>query len=394
MGAKRQPNDKNRPLSFILLPLIAVALLALALTKLNLASPPSDATPPQENLTVEKIEIRDHQLSAKLRADGADPLLIAQVMVDGAFWHFKQSPSGPLARGNSAWFDVVFPWVADETHHLRFVTSTGATFDHTIALARETPTFSLNVVSNYVAVGLLVGLIPILCGMLAFPALRIAGEKTRAFVFALTIGLLVYLLIDMFVEGLEFADRASGFFGGKSLVIVSMLLSFAALRALAAQNSDVRDGMTIATLIAAGIGLHNFGEGLVIGAAFAAHEIVLSTLLIVGFGLHNLTEGVAIVSPLVRRGPSILSCAMLAMLAGIPVVPGILTGTFLQAPHFSALFFGVGAGAIAQVVCEIDRFCHHADGDEASFRRFSRVSVAGYFCGIAVMSMTALLISL
>ena len=61
----------------------------------------------------------------------------------------------------------------------------------------------------------------------------------------------------------------------------------------------------LALLVATGIGLHNFGEGLAIGAAFALGEAALGTLLVIGFTLHNTTEGLAIVAPLARERPSL-----------------------------------------------------------------------------------------
>src|SRR4030042_1416141 len=77
----------------------------------------------------------------------------------------------------------------------------------------------------------------------------------------------------------------------------------------------------VAGLIALGIGLHNFGEGLAIGAAFALGEAALGSFLVVGFTLHNITEGVRIAAPLTREQATIRRTAGLALLGGSSVVP-------------------------------------------------------------------------
>lgn len=109
--------------------------------------------------------------------------------------------------------------------------------------------------------------------------------------------------------------------------------------------------LAISLMVAIGIGLHNFGEGLAIGAAVLLGEIALSTFLIIGFTIHNTTEGLAIVAPLAKSGKLMLRrLVLLGLIAGIPTILGTWIGGFIYSPLASVVFLAIGAGAIFQVV--------------------------------------------
>lgn len=116
-------------------------------------------------------------------------------------------------------------------------------------------------------------------------------------------------------------------------------------------NNSILKLSAISLMVAIGIGLHNFGEGLAIGAAVLLGEIALSTFLIIGFTIHNTTEGLAIVAPLAKSGKLMIRrLIMLGLIAGIPTILGTWIGGFVYSPLASVIFLAVGAGAIFQVV--------------------------------------------
>jgi ZIP family zinc transporter len=114
-------------------------------------------------------------------------------------------------------------------------------------------------------------------------------------------------------------------------------------------------GKQLALLIAVGIGVHNFGEGLAIGQAAAASQVSLAVTLIVGFGLHNATEGFGICGPMSGEGtqPSWGFLALLGTIGGLPTFLGTLLGQGWSSEAMSVVFFGIAAGSILYVVQEL-----------------------------------------
>lgn len=327
-----------------------------------------------------------------IRADGSEPVQIAQVQVDGAYWAFTQEPAGPLARLETARVNLPYPWVEGEAHHIAFITSTGAAFEHSIEVAVPTPRLSFARLLAFALLGIYVGIVPVTLGLLFYPYLRTLGPRGIQFLLALTVGLLAFLLIDTLQEGFELVAGAAGAFQGSALVWLAALLSFLALFAVGRRGGKAPEGLALATYLALGIGLHNLGEGLAIGAAFAIGEAALGSFLVVGFTLHNITEGIGIASPLVKHKPKLLTFLALAALAGLPAVLGTWMGAFAFSPQWAALFLGIGAGAILQVIVEVGaylaRTAQRAEGGWLSTTNF-----AGFTAGVAVMYLTAFLVN-
>jgi zinc transporter, ZIP family len=376
-----------------LVPLALLALLAAAFLVLRPLDYLTSNVPPIETLVVERTALGPDGIRVWVRAGGSAPLSVAQVQVDGAYWQFGQTPSGSLSRLESARIDIPYPWVEGETHHLVFVTSSGVSFEHTIDVALPTPALSPADFLAYGVVGLFVGVVPVALGLMFYPVLRGAGRRALEFVLALTVGLLVFLLIDTLEEGLEVAAGAASSLQATGVVWLAALLTFVALMVIGRRGGRAPAGTALAAFIALGIGMHNLGEGLVIGAAFATGEAALASFLVVGFALHNVTEGVGIAAPLVESRPGFGTFAALAALAGLPAVLGTWTGAFAFSPHWAALCFGIGAGAILQVVVEVAAYLHRLAA-RAGHSALSGTTLAGFAGGLLVMYATAVLVAL
>jgi ZIP family zinc transporter len=144
------------------------------------------------------------------------------------------------------------------------------------------------------------------------------------------------------------ADRRSSTLVGPGAAAVD---EFVERRRLDLTNPAIR----LAFLIAIGIGVHNFGEGLAIGQAAAASEIGLAVTLIIGFGLHNATEGFGICGPMSGAGmvPSWKLLGLLGLIGGGPTFLGTVVGQAWASDAVSVLFFAVAGGSILYVVREL-----------------------------------------
>jgi len=290
------------------------------------------------------------------------------------------------------------------------ITNTGLTFEGEVPVATLTPQAGPRQFAGYGLLGIYVGVIPVALGLLWYPAMKRMGRKWLGAILALTVGLLVFLLVDTFLEVLETGAKLPGVFQGVPLAVFAALLTWLAITAVSAmqtrrdnaEGGSVRaKGLFLATLIALSIGLHNFGEGLAVGAAFALGEAALGSFLVIGFILHNITEGIGIAAPLVsnrRSGenpvpaaPSMLTFAGLALLAGFPAVLGTWIGGFAFSPLLGTIFLGIGLGAIWQVIVEVTGLLRrNAERDNTPLA--SWLNLAGFLLGLAVMYFTAFLV--
>ncbi len=373
--------------------ILAVILIGKPLERL------SASAPPVEELSVEAVKLTPGLISLSVRADGSLPVTVVQVQVDGAWRAFTAAPSATIGRLGSARIDIPYPWVEGDSHGLLLLTSTGATFEHTIEVAVPALAPVGADLGQMILIGLFLGLAPVAAGLLAFPAIRGASEGAMGFILALTIGLLAYLFIDTVSEGLEVAETALDRLRAGTLVWVAMAASALVLLAIGRRGGRPPEGAALATFIAFGIGVHNFGEGLAVGAALASGAAALATFLVVGFAIHNVSEGFAISAPLAEDRstggrPGLAIFAGLAALAGLPAVPGVILGAAAFGPYWTALCFGIGAGAILQVMIEIAammvRRAERAGAGRAG--AITATTLLGGTAGLAIMYMTALLV--
>ena len=383
------------PRSRFLLVLVPLALMLVSFVWIASLDPLrsfNNSAPPVEALTVERSILDQTGIHLLVRAGGSAPLVIAQVQVDDAFWVFAQDPAGPIARGATAWIAIPYPWVLGEAHLVNMLSNTGAGFEHEIAVALPTPVATAGQLRAQAVVGAIVGLLPVALGLLFFPAMRGLGRSGLNMLLALTVGLLAFLLIDMTNEALELAAESAALFQGAAMVWLAALASFLLLMAVGRWRGTP-EGIALAFYIALGIGLHNFGEGLAIGASFAAGSAGLGTFLVLGFALHNVTEGIGIAAPMLKSRPPLWTFPALTLLAGGPAILGLWTGSLAYAPQWTALALAIGAGAILQVIVEVGSYLLRQNPDRQA-ALFSPAVVGGFLGGIAFMYATAALIKI
>ena len=351
---------------------------------------------PQEKLAIERTVLKPDEIQLHVRNDGADPVKVRQVIVNDAFAAFTQSDND-IGRLGGSEIDVDYPWIEGENYDVTLLTDTGATIDHTIEAAVETPDAGLDFYGLMALIGIYVGVIPVGIGMLWLPWIRGVDKRWIGFLLAFTVGLLGFLGVEAVLEGTDIAGTGAEALGGAALVWLGAAGAFLALAGVDAWLRDRRPqgtgaglGYRAAFLVALGIGLHNLGEGLAIGSAYAVGSLALGATLVVGFALHNTTEGLAIVAPVAQeRQASLRRLVLLGFLAGAPAVLGAWIGASAYNPSLAALMFGVGAGAIAQVIVQIAPGIRDGAG-----RLLHPLAVAGLLTGLGVMYVTGLLVSL
>ena len=343
---------------------------------------------PVEDVAVERTELHPGEIQLTLQNDGPDDVRIVQAIVNDGFASFTQDDD-ELGRLDRSQVTIAYPWIEGEAYEVALLTSTGGTVDKSIEVAAETPEADAGFYGLMGLIGLYVGIIPIAVGMLWLPWMRQLDRRWLRFLLALTIGLLVFLGIDAALEGLDLGASGAEALGGGALMWLGAALAYLLLAGvdgwLARRGGG---GERVALLVAIGIGLHNLGEGLVIGSAYAIGSLALGAALVVGFAIHNTTEGLAIVAPVAERPPRVARLALLGLIAGAPAILGAWIGASAFDPSLAAFMFGVGVGAIARVIVQIAPQVRDSAG-----RLLHPLAAAGLAAGLVLMYMTSLLIS-
>jgi zinc transporter ZupT len=370
---------------------IAAVLVALAIAGGD--SLPERAGPPVEELAVERTTLEPNRIELTLRNPGPDPVAVEQAFVNDAYVDFDGAEH-EIGRLGSDTITLHYPWQEGQPYVVSLVTATGLVIEHEIPAAVETPSADGDLFGLMALLGTYVGVIPVVLGMLLLPAMRRFPPGWIRVLMAITVGLLAFLAVDATLEGLDLGERSGGAFGGTELLFLGAGLAFLVLtgvdrRLRAATDDDAGTaGPRMALMIALGIGLHNLGEGLAIGSAYAVGELALGAFLVVGFAIHNTTEGFAIVAPLTRARPSIRRLFALGVLAGAPAILGAVIGASINNAELSAFLLGVGVGAIVQVIVQIAPAMRDRAG-----RLLDSATSAGVAVGVVAFYLTSLLVS-
>ncbi|MGQ0680494.1 MAG: ZIP family metal transporter [Actinomycetota bacterium] len=381
----------RRP-ALLAVPLLLIAAIVAFFVALGPAGIFPGDFPPVEELSIGRVTLSPGEIQLVVTNGGPSPVTVAQVLMQEAYWSFSSDVQGPIDRLNSATLTIPFPWVEGEPVDIALVTSTGLTFEHTIEVATTTPEVDARFLLMFGLIGIYIGLIPVLAGMTFKPFLATLPVRWVNFFLALTAGVLLFLALDTAVDALEEAAVLPSAFGGVGLVVLGAVGAFV-LTYLAAHSLGKRKGtdskLVLAFVIAAGIGVHNLGEGLAVGAAYRLGEIALGTFLIIGFALHNTTEGLGIVSVLSDKKTPFSLLVGLGAIAGLPTVVGAWAGAFFFSPLLATIFLAVATGAIAQVVLEVMGIVRKSSKDGLT----SPEALAGLTAGLAVMYITGLFVA-
>jgi zinc transporter, ZIP family len=384
-------------------------------------------------ITIERTEFQEGKIIAYIRNTGPEEIEIAQADINDRIIPAAIEPSKTLSRLAEAKVIVPFSWTPGVPYEVGVTTSDGTRFSKSIDAAALAPVPNIEQASYFAIIGVYVGVIPVLIGLLWFPFIKRLSTNKYNFFLSLTVGLLVFLGIDALVESNEItAENIAGAFNGQVLIAMITILSFLVLlytsekliqRAImksainskspllvssssyspdtTTQQQQMIKPVAIALMISIGIGLHNLGEGLAIGAAVVLGKVALSTFLIIGFALHNTTEGLAIVAPMAKSGKVMIrKLVAMGLIAGIPAIIGTWIGGFLYSPIAAIIFLSMGAGAIFQVVFSIASWMaknsnnnNNTAVDGGRKTLLSTSMIAGFVVGMAIMYITSLLVS-
>ena len=346
-------------------------------------------------ITIEKIDFVDSEIQATVRNTGHIPVEIVMADVNDRIQPAAVEPDRFLERFETTLVRIPFEWNEAEPYSVGITIEDGTRFERAVEAAAPALELTFELAIFFAIIGTYVGVIPVMIGLLWLPFIKKISKQKYHFFLALTAGLLLFLAVDSIEEAVDVSDEnlANGF-NGTLLVVTVAVLSFLGLYYLGnklvkkADSSELTKPVAIALMISIGIGLHNFGEGLAIGAALGMGSIAFSTFLIVGFALHNTTEGIAIAAPMSRGRLMIGKLIVMGLIAGSPAIFGAWIGGFSYSPFTSVIFLAVGAGAIFQVIVVILKWIQ-----EESKKNLSSFNViSGFATGMLVMYLTSILV--
>ena len=415
MGVEGASSEKYSLLKLVLSGSVPLMLLAglVSFIIINGTGLRDYVPAPLEELSFERIIFSDTGIDAEVFNSGPEPLTIAHVQIgwfNRTSYQFTIKPNSTIPRLGKATVHIPYPWVEGEPYEIVLITSTGMAFTHDVEIATMTPKVTWSLMGNFAMLGVYVGVIPVFLGLLWIYFLRRIDRSWNDFFMALTLGLLVFLGGDALAEAIELSAQVADVLNGTGIIIIGISMTMLILTAIdktvskhrARKNEESKENaisletksvLTLAYIIAFSIGIHNLGEGLAIGGAYAIGEVSLGTFLVLGFMIHNITEGVAIVAPLSRSKFSLWHLVLLGLLAGAPTIIGTWIGGFIFSRVWSLLLISIGAGAIFQVVLLIYRQMRLSSIRSNINTIVTYRNVVGFMSGLAVMYATGLFVT-
>jgi len=347
---------------------LAAALAVYVLAPGPGLEPPGLVVLPE--ITIEQVEFADGEIRASVRNTGHVDVSIAQADVNDRIQPSAAEPGSRLGRLAQATVRIPYEWNAGEPYEIGITLDDGTRFARAVEAAVPAITADAQTLSYLVAVGACVGVVPVAIGLAWRPAIARLRSGARAAVLAFAMGLLAFVAADTMRESLEVSAEwgLDSAYNGTLMAVTAAALVFLAMQwaSAAMRRAGAQAPVAIAILVAAGIGMHNLGEGLAIGAAAALGQAAFASTLVVGLALHNVTEGLAIAAPVARSRVGLAGLAGLAALAGLPVMAGTAAGALAFSPAAAAVLLAAAAGAVVQVIASM-----------ASWMRSEGISLSG-----------------
>jgi zinc transporter, ZIP family len=419
----------KRTILFGVIPFVVIgAMIVLLLNSSGILF--QSSIKPLPEISIEKVEFSEsNMIVVFVRNTGPSEIAIAQADVNDRIYPAAIEPGRTLTRLADAKVIIPFIWNTGEPYKIGITTDDGTRFEKSVDSAAAAPRPTVGQASTFALIGTYVGIIPVMMGLVWYPFIRRLSPNKYNFFLSLTAGLLVFLGIDALLESNEIAvDSLAPAFNAQILIIMVAIVTLITLlyvsqklieRASKRSKPDIEykteysnsepdlgtkdlksstfkqqlliRPIAISMMISIGIGLHNFGEGLAIGAAVLLGEVALSSFLILGFTLHNTTEGLAIVAPMAKsRRIPIVKLMIMGLIAGGPTILGAWMGGFLYSPIATVIFLSIGAGAIFQVVYSIGSWMYHTNGSRGLLN--NHWIIIGFAFGMFIMYLTGLLV--
>jgi ZIP family zinc transporter len=387
------PTTGSKTIFLFLIPIILLVGVIALFVFTNGAGLNIEPAAPIEAVQFERTILRPGLIELHLRNTSPQDVTLSQIIINDAIWPYTVEPDPTIPRLGRATVTLQYPWVEADAYGIEIFSSNSIAFATEIPVAAETPTATGRTLLSFTLIGLYVGVIPVFLGMFWLPALRQLGPRALTFLMALTAGLLIFLGIDATAEALELAAELGGAFQGIGLVGIGIVATFMLLDAISRRQvnvgrSEAAQRLTVAFMIATGIGLHNLGEGLAIGAAYSIGAAALGTFLVIGFIIQNITEGLGIIAPVLRDRPAWSSLVYMGLIGGAPAVIGAWVGGLTFSQPLAVLFLAIGAGAVFEVVYEIAKLIQK----DTTKRPMPATVFAGVTVGMLLLYITGLLI--
>ena len=229
------------------------------------------------------------------------------------------------------------------------------------------------------------------------------SDRTRGFLNAFAVGILMFLIVDVFGHAWEQTtnDAVAAFSGSGSMgaAVTELALMFGGIslgllglvvyeRNYMGKGAEAVDPTKVSTMTALGIGAHNLSEGLAIGQSLAFGAVGLGIVLVIGFAAHNTTEGFGITAPLaaLQTRPRVSFLAKVLFIGGVPTLIGTLLGSVAYSPLAYVFFLALAGGALVYVTMLMFN---------TGRRRYSSgLMMGGIFLGLCLGFLTDLIVSL